>query len=62
VRAGDPGGLDVCNFEGQFQWRGEFGGETVIFSSKAGDVTGVLPFSRMTEFTVTGRLSQTAEF
>ena len=41
--------------EGQFQWRGEFGGETSYFRLKAGDVTGVLPFSRMKQFTVTGR-------
>src|SRR5947209_483137 len=41
--------------EGQFQWRGEFGGETVVLSGKPGDVTGVLPFSRMTQFTVSGR-------
>jgi signal transduction histidine kinase len=41
--------------EGQFQWRGEFGGETVVFSGKPGDVTGVLPFSRMKQFTVSGR-------
>ena len=41
--------------EGQLQWRGELGGETVVFSAKAGDVTGVLPFSRMKQFTVTGR-------
>src|SRR5947199_2426842 len=41
--------------EGQFQWRGEFGGETIVLSAKPGDVTGVLPFSRMKEFTVTGR-------
>jgi len=31
------------------------GGETVILSGKPGDVTGVLPFSRMKQFTVTGR-------
>src|SRR3989442_12652107 len=41
--------------EGQFQWRGEFGGETIVLSAKPGDVTGVLPLSRMKEFTVTGR-------
>src|SRR5437016_12889279 len=41
--------------EGQFQWRGEFGGETVVLSAKVGDVTDVLPFSRMKQFTVTGR-------
>src|SRR5260370_4899315 len=41
--------------EGQFQWRGEFGGETIVLAGKPGDVTGVLPFSRMKQFTVTGR-------
>jgi signal transduction histidine kinase len=41
--------------EGQFQWRGEFSGETVLFAAKPGDVTGVLPFSRMKQFTVSGR-------
>jgi signal transduction histidine kinase len=41
--------------EGQLQWRGEFGGETVVLSGKPGDVTGVLPFSRMKQFVVTGR-------
>src|SRR6266576_426685 len=55
VRAGDPADWMFVILEGQFQWRGEFAGETILFSAKAGDVTGVLPFSRMTEFTVTGR-------
>ena len=55
VRPGDPADTMVIILEGQFQWRGEFGGQTVTFSSKPGDVTGMLPFSRMTQFTVTGR-------
>jgi len=55
VRAGDPADSMFVILEGQFQWRGEFGGETVLFSAKPGDVTGVLPFSRMKQFTVTGR-------
>jgi signal transduction histidine kinase len=55
VRAGDPADTMFVILEGQFQWRGEFAGETVLFSAKAGDVTGVLPFSRMKQFTVTGR-------
>jgi signal transduction histidine kinase len=55
VRAGDPADTMFVILEGQFQWRGEFAGETVLFSTKAGDVTGVLPFSRMKQFTVTGR-------
>src|SRR5438270_1831856 len=55
VRQGEPADSMFVILEGQFQWRGEFGGETVIFSGKQGDVTGLLPFSRMKQFTVTGR-------
>lgn len=55
VRQGDPAEWMFVILEGQFQWRGEFGGETVVFSSKPGEVTGVLPFSRMKQFGVTGR-------
>jgi signal transduction histidine kinase len=55
VRQGDPADAMFVILEGEFQWRGEFGGETVMMATKAGDVTGVLPFSRMKQFTVTGR-------
>jgi len=55
VRQGDPADTMFVILEGQFQFRGEFGGETVVLSTKAGDVTGVLPFSRMKQFVVTGR-------
>jgi signal transduction histidine kinase len=55
VRQGDPADWMFVILEGQFQWRGEFGGDTVVASAKPGDVTGVLPFSRMKQFTVTGR-------
>src|SRR5437660_12167549 len=55
VRQGDPADWMFVILDGQFQWRGEFGGETVVLSAKPGDVTGVLPFSRMKQFTVTGR-------
>jgi len=41
--------------EGLLQGRGELGGETFVFQLKAGDVTGLLPFSRMKQFTVSGR-------
>ena len=41
--------------EGQLQGRGEIGGETIIFTISQGNVTGVLPFSRMKQFTVSGR-------
>src|SRR6266849_4489362 len=55
VRQGEPADSMFVILEGQFQWRGEFGGETVVLSGKPGDVTGVLPFSRMKQFTVSGR-------
>jgi len=55
ARQGDPADAMFVILEGQFQWRGELGGETVVLASKLGDVTGVLPFSRMKQFTVTGR-------
>src|SRR5207302_3456174 len=41
--------------EGEFQARGEINGETFAFLLKSGDVTGVLPFSRMKRTPVTGR-------
>src|SRR6266550_1351184 len=55
VREGDPAEWMFVILEGQYQWRGEFGGETVVLAGKPGDVTGVLPFSRMKQFTVSGR-------
>ena len=55
ARQGDPADVMFVILDGQYQWRGEFGGETITFPSKPGDVTGMLPFSRMTHFTVTGR-------
>src|ERR1700676_3793572 len=55
VRQGDPADSMFVILEGQFQWRGEIGGDTVMVSGKPGDVIGVLPFSRMKQFTVTGR-------
>jgi signal transduction histidine kinase len=55
VRQGDPADWMVVILEGQFEWRGDVGGDTVIYSAEPGDVTGVLPFSRMKRFGVTGR-------
>ncbi len=55
VRQGAPADSMFVILEGEFQWRGELGGETMVFSNKLGDITGVLPFSRMTHFLVTGR-------
>jgi signal transduction histidine kinase len=55
ARQGEPADVMSVVLEGQFEARGEFGGEAVVIPIKAGDVTGVLPFSRMKQFPVTGR-------
>ena len=55
VRQGDPADWMFVFLEGLFQWRGEFGGDTVSLPAQAGDVSGVFPFSRMKRFTVGGR-------
>jgi signal transduction histidine kinase len=55
LRQGDPADAMIVVLEGQLQLRGELGGETIVISIKPGDVTGVLPFSRMKQVVVTGR-------
>jgi len=55
LRQGDPADAMFVILEGQLQARGELGGETVVISMNPGDVTGLLPFSRMKHFTVSGR-------
>jgi CRP-like cAMP-binding protein len=55
ARQGDPADAMYVLLTGEFQWRGEFAGETVVMPLQAGQVTGVLPFSRMKQFTVSGR-------
>jgi signal transduction histidine kinase len=54
-REGDPADAMFVILEGHLQGRGELGGETFVFDLEPGDVTGVLPFSRMKQFTVSGR-------
>jgi signal transduction histidine kinase len=54
-RQGAPADAMFVILEGQVQWRGERGGETFVFDVEPGDVTGVLPFSRMKQFGVNGR-------
>jgi signal transduction histidine kinase len=54
-RQGDPANAMFVILEGRLQARGEIGGEAVSFDLSPGDVTGVLPFSRMKQFTVGGR-------
>src|SRR5580692_6513742 len=55
ARQGDPADTMFVILEGHLQGRGELGGETFVFDLEPGDVTGVLPFSRMKQFTVSGR-------
>src|SRR5580658_2180933 len=54
-REGDPADAMFVVLEGQLQGRGELGGEPFVCDLEPGDVTGVLPFSRMKQFTVSGR-------
>src|SRR6266436_1626655 len=51
-RQGDPADSMYVILEGHIQGRGELNGETIVFDLEPGDVTGVLPFSRMKQFTV----------
>jgi signal transduction histidine kinase len=53
-RAGDPVDHMYVFFEGEFQRRGERPGERGIFTGRAGDVTGLLPFSRLQTYPGTG--------
>src|SRR3954452_4104154 len=55
VCQGDPADWMFVLLDGAFQWTGEFGGNTVSLPAKAGEISGVFPFSRMKKFTVTGR-------
>jgi signal transduction histidine kinase len=55
IHQGDPADGMFVVLEGQLQGRGEFGGEAVTIPTKAGDITGVLPFSRMKQFPLTGK-------
>jgi len=54
-RQGDPADAMFVILEGQLQGKGELAGDTITFDLKPGDVTGLLPFSRMKQFTVSGR-------
>ena len=54
-RQGDAADAMFVILEGQLQGRGEINGETIIIELEPGDVTGLLPFSRMKQFRVNGR-------
>jgi len=55
VRQGDPAESMGVVLDGQLEARGEIGGDTIMIPMKSGDVIGVLPFSRMKQYSVTGR-------
>jgi signal transduction histidine kinase len=55
VHQGDPADTMIVILEGQVQIRGEVGGDLFTRVIEHGEVTGVLPFSRMKESPVTGR-------
>jgi signal transduction histidine kinase len=55
VRQGDPADTMFVLLEGQFQFRGEMAGESFLRDLHPGEVTGVLPFSRMKNYTISGR-------
>jgi signal transduction histidine kinase len=55
ARQGDPADMMTVILEGELEARGEIGGDAIVIPMKAGDVTGALPFSRMKQFTVSGR-------
>jgi signal transduction histidine kinase len=52
---GAPADAMFVVLEGELQGRGELAGDTVILPIPAGSVTGILPFSRMKNFTLGGR-------
>ena len=55
ITPGEPADAMFVLVEGQLQARGDIGGETVIITVEAGQVTGRLPFSRMKTFTFGAR-------
>ena len=55
IHQGDPADWMFVVIDGQLQARGEIAGEVIMVSSKPGDVTGVLPFSRMKQYPLTGK-------
>jgi signal transduction histidine kinase len=55
MHQGDPADAMFVVLQGQVQARGEVGGETALITFRSGDVLGLLPFSRMKQFTLSGR-------
>lgn len=55
ARQGDPASFMYVLLIGDFQWRGEIAGETVVIPVAAGEISGMLPFSRMKNYSLNGR-------
>ena len=55
LHQGDPADAMYVILNGQLLARGEIGGEVVSLSSTTGAVAGILPFSRMKQYPVTGK-------
>jgi signal transduction histidine kinase len=55
LQQGTPAVWMIIMLEGQMQMRGALGGEAVTISIEPGEITGLLPFSRMKVAVLTGR-------
>jgi signal transduction histidine kinase len=55
IQQGAPADAMFVLLEGQLHIRGELGGQSIVFTFEAGEVGGRLPFSRMKQFTFSGR-------
>ena len=55
AREGDPPEHMFVLVDGDFEAMGEFRGEPILIQGKPGDVTGMLPFSRMKTYMVTSK-------
>ncbi|MFB9994946.1 sensor histidine kinase [Deinococcus oregonensis] len=55
VQAGDPASHLFFLLEGQVAYIGELGGQPIRYVTRQGEVAGMLPHSRMTQFSSTGR-------
>jgi len=56
VREGDPADAMIIYLEGETDGRREsLGPDAPVYTARSGQVTGMLPFSRMTHYTITSR-------
>ncbi|MFB9995445.1 cyclic nucleotide-binding domain-containing protein [Deinococcus oregonensis] len=55
VQAGDPASHLFFLLEGQVAYTGELGGQPIRYVTRQGEVAGMLPHSRMTQFSSTGQ-------